>query len=90
MLGGQVAGGRLFGTWPGLAAGAAHDHADLAITTDYRRILAEILGRRMGNPIGVRSYPGYAGYTPLGIVGSGIFSDGFENGRRRRLVTRLA
>lgn len=80
VLGGQVAGGRLYGSWPGLASDQLYDHADLAITTDYRRVIAEILARRMGNPNWQQIFPGYSGYTPLGLVGGGVFADGFENG----------
>ncbi len=45
MLGGGVVGGRVFGRWPGLAVDQLDD-GDLAGTTDYRTILAEILEKR--------------------------------------------
>jgi uncharacterized protein (DUF1501 family) len=45
VLGGGIAGGRVFGRWPGLAADRLDD-GDLAGTTDYRTILAEILEKR--------------------------------------------
>lgn len=38
--------GGLFGTWPGLKAAALDQGLDLAITTDYRRVIAEILVKR--------------------------------------------
>lgn len=47
VLGGGVNGGRVHGTWPGLAP-AALDDGDLAITTDYRDVLGEVLARRFG------------------------------------------
>ena len=47
VIGGAVAGGVLT-QWPGLAP-ANLDNGDLAITTDYRDILAEILDKRAGN-----------------------------------------
>lgn len=47
MLGGGVNGGQVFGNWPGLANEALVD-GDLAGTTDYRQILAEILEKRCG------------------------------------------
>ena len=34
--------------WPGLNKGALDD-GDLAVTTDYRDVLAEILDKRLGN-----------------------------------------
>ncbi len=91
LLGGSVVGG-LHGAWPGLATGQLFDNADLAVTTDFRRVLSEILIRRLGNPrLGV-VFPGYRDYQPLGVVtgadlapdyssdGSGLFADGFESG----------
>lgn len=67
VMGGEVNGG-LFGQWPGLHNNQLYDGADLAVTTDYRRVLSEILIRRFGNPkLGI-VFPGYQEYSPLGIV----------------------
>jgi uncharacterized protein (DUF1501 family) len=43
VLGGGVRGGRLAGTWPGLTREALFERRDLAITTDYRAVLAALL-----------------------------------------------
>lgn len=67
VMGGKVTGG-LKGTWPGLAVEQLYDQADLAITTDYRRILSEILIRRLANPNLGTIFPQYTDYQPLGIV----------------------
>jgi uncharacterized protein (DUF1501 family) len=67
VMGGNVTGG-LKGTWPGLNTEQLYDQADLAITTDYRRVLSEILIRRLGNPNLGTIFPQYANYQPLGIV----------------------
>lgn len=48
VLGPQAKGGRLLGRWPGLANGALEEGADLAVTTDYRDVLAEVLSGHMG------------------------------------------
>ena len=40
-------GGKLYGTWPGLAASQL-TAGDLTVTTDYRQVLAEILTTRHG------------------------------------------
>lgn len=45
MLGGGVRGGQVHGQWPGLAEDALVD-GDLAGTTDYRNVLAELLEKR--------------------------------------------
>ncbi len=47
VLGGGVRGRRVYGTWPGL--GPANLRAgDLAVTTDYRAVIGEILRKRCG------------------------------------------
>ncbi|MDX1412744.1 MAG: DUF1501 domain-containing protein [Candidatus Promineifilaceae bacterium] len=67
ILGGEVNGG-LYGQWPGLHNDQLYDGADLAVTTDYRQVLSEILIRRYENPnLGI-VFPGYKDYAPLGIV----------------------
>ena len=48
-LGGHVAGGRVVTEWPGLAPGQLFEEQDLAITIDYRDVLAEILTKRLDN-----------------------------------------
>lgn len=67
VLGGAVNGG-FHGEWPGLAKERLYDQADLAVTTDYRRVLSEIVIRKFANPnLGV-VFPGYSEYQPLGLV----------------------
>ena len=68
VAGGMVNGGKVYGQWPGLATEQLYDKRDLDITTDYRRVLSEILIRRQGNPNLGSIFPGYKDYTPLGIV----------------------
>jgi uncharacterized protein (DUF1501 family) len=68
LLGGAVKGGKVFGNWPGLATDQLYDKRDLAITTDYRQVLSEILIRRLGNPNLGTIFPGYGGYAPLDIL----------------------
>jgi uncharacterized protein (DUF1501 family) len=67
-LGGNVNGGQVFGAWPGLHNDQLYDHADLAITTDYRQVLGELLSKRLGNAEIESVFPGFgANYNPLGI-----------------------
>ena len=68
VLGNNVNGGRMYGNWPGLATEELDNRVDLAITTDYRTILSEIVVKRLGNPrLGI-VFPGMGTYTPLGII----------------------
>ena len=48
-LGGHIAGGRVLTDWPGLDRGQLYVRQDLAITTDYRDVIGEILTKRAGN-----------------------------------------
>jgi uncharacterized protein (DUF1501 family) len=67
-LGGNVNGGKVYGAWPGLHNDQLYDHADLAITTDYRQILSELLSTRLGNSNIEAVFPGFSGnYNPLGL-----------------------
>jgi len=67
-LGGSVNGGQVFGNWPGLHNEQLYDHADLAVTTDYRQVLGELLTRRMNNSDIETVFPGFSGnYNPLGV-----------------------
>lgn len=48
VIGGGVRGGRVYGRWPGLAASSLFEGRDLAVTTDFRAVFAEILEKRLG------------------------------------------
>jgi uncharacterized protein (DUF1501 family) len=49
VLGGQVNGGKMYGTWKGLETENLDQGQDLAITTDFRTVLSEIVVRQLGN-----------------------------------------
>lgn len=66
VLGGRLKGGRCYGTWPGLQAADLDEGVDLAVTTDYRRVLTEILDHRQGAK-GSHAFPGYPYPGPLGL-----------------------
>jgi uncharacterized protein (DUF1501 family) len=69
VLGSQVKGGRFYGRWPGLANNQLDEGVDLAVATDYRQVLTEILRQRDGRPA-VQPFPGYRYPGPLGIFGA--------------------
>lgn len=58
LIGGGIRGGQVYGPWPGLADEQL-DRGDLAITTDYRDVLAEIVQKRLGNDALDEVFPGY-------------------------------
>jgi uncharacterized protein (DUF1501 family) len=67
VLGKGIRGGRLHGAWPGLGNDQLDQHADLAITTDYRQVLAEILEKRLKCSAS-QIFPDWLSTAPLGLV----------------------
>ena len=59
VMGGAVKGGKVYGRWPGLAAEQLYEGRDLALTTDFRDVLGELVARHMGNPTLDGVFPGY-------------------------------
>ena len=57
--GGPVAGGQVHGEWPGLEPEQLHEGRDLALTTDFRDIFAEVVARHLGAERLDRVFPGY-------------------------------
>lgn len=68
VLGGNVNGGKMYGKWPGLENEQLDKGVDLAVTTDYRNVLTEILLKRKLVSDYAKIFPKYNGYAPLGIV----------------------
>jgi uncharacterized protein (DUF1501 family) len=48
VLGGKVKGGKVYGRWPGLDNDQLNEGRDLALTTDYRQVLGEVVTRTLG------------------------------------------
>lgn len=59
VMGGGVRGGQVYGRWPGLALDARYDGRDLAVTTDFRNVFAEIVVRHLGVQDAGPVFPGF-------------------------------
>jgi uncharacterized protein (DUF1501 family) len=59
VMGGNVNGGKVHGQWPGLEEGQLIGPGDLAVTTDYRDVLSEVLQKRLNNPATDEIFPDY-------------------------------
>jgi len=59
LMGGNVAGGRIHGQWPGLDEGQRIGPGDLAVTTDYRDVLSEVCVKCLNNPVVSEIFPEY-------------------------------
>ncbi len=49
-MGGTVNGGKVLGDWPGIDEGDLYQGRDLAVTTDFRSFLADVIEGHLGNP----------------------------------------
>lgn len=49
VLGGAVKGGKVYGRWPGLENEQLNEGRDLAVTTDFRRVLGEAAFKTLGS-----------------------------------------
>jgi uncharacterized protein (DUF1501 family) len=60
IMGGGVRGGHVYGKWPGLAPDRRYEGRDLAVTTDFRDVFAEIVVRHLGVADASPIFPGHA------------------------------
>src|SRR5690606_10245442 len=68
VMGGPVNGRRFYGNWPGLHPEILSPHfGDVPVTTDFRRVFTELLRARMGHARTAEVFPGYSGYSALGM-----------------------
>ncbi len=58
-LGAGVNGGKVAGKWPGLQPEHLYERADVAVTTDYREILSEYLGKQAKIKSTEKIFPGF-------------------------------
>ncbi len=61
VLGGPVKGGKVYGRWPGLDQSQLYEGRDLALTTDFRLVLGEVVSRYLGNRDLRTVFPGFEG-----------------------------
>lgn len=68
ILGGGVRGGKVHGRWPGLSGSDLYEGRDLAVTTDFRDVFAEVLEKRLGARDVARVFPGFSPGRAPGVV----------------------
>lgn len=68
-IGGPVRGGKVYGKWPGLAPEQLYEGRDLALTTDFRDVFAEVAGGHLGARGVDTLFPGHAPGSRIGILG---------------------
>lgn len=60
VFGGNVKGGKVYGDWPGLQPEQLWENRDLAVTTDFRDVLSELVANQLSNTKLSSVFPGYA------------------------------
>ncbi len=67
-MGGAVNGGKVLGRWPGLDPAQRFEGRDLAVTTDFRDLVGEIVQRHLGVTDLKPIFPGYLPSTFPGVI----------------------
>jgi uncharacterized protein (DUF1501 family) len=60
LMGGDIKGGKVYTRWPGMSDGQLYEGRDLAVTTDYRSVLGEIMTKHLGGNNLSAVFPGFA------------------------------
>jgi len=68
IFGGPVKGGKVYGRWPGLAINQRWEGRDLAITTDFRNVFADLVAGHLGARDVSSIFPGYTYNGPIGFL----------------------
>lgn len=60
VMGGDVKGGKVYTRWPGMTEEHLYEGRDLAVTTDYRSVLGEIMAKHLGGRDLSAVFPGFS------------------------------
>ena len=73
-MGGPIKGGKVYGRWPGLAPEQLNEDRDLALTTDFRDVFAEVLVRHLQCKTTDKIFPRYpiAASRFIGMLGAAV------------------
>lgn len=61
VLSNSMDGGKVHGSFPGLADGALYEGRDLPVTTDFRAVFCELAGKHLGIKDDAKLFPGWTG-----------------------------
>jgi uncharacterized protein (DUF1501 family) len=70
VFGGAIRGGKVYGEWPGLAPEQLYENRDLALTTDFRDVLGELVAKHLGNRQLTDVFPEYRQPAFRGLIGA--------------------
>ena len=76
VLGGTVQGGKIYGEWPGLEKEQLFEGRDLAVTTDFRTVLSELVRGHLGRNDLSSVFPGFKPgpfVGPVAVIAARLF-----------------
>jgi uncharacterized protein (DUF1501 family) len=59
LIGNSVKGGKVYGDWKGLDSSNLYEGRDLAVTTDFRDVFAEVSDKFLGNKNFSKLFPNH-------------------------------
>ena len=68
VLGGRIQGAKIYGQWPGLEKEQPFEGRDLAVTTDFRAVLSELVAGHLGQKDLSLVFPGFKPGAQLGLL----------------------
>ena len=68
VLGGNVNGGQVYGSWAGLSPAVIGARGDVVPTVDFRNVLGDCARDVLGVANPASLFPGHT-YTPVGVTG---------------------
>ena len=66
--GSNVRGGKVYSRWPGLAREQRYEGRDLAVTTDFRSVFAEVVRGHLGIADPRSIFPGFSDPARIGFL----------------------
>ena len=67
-FGGAIRGGKVYGEWPGMGPEQLYENRDLALTTDFRDVLGELVAKHLGNRQLAGVFPDYTQPKFRGLI----------------------
>jgi uncharacterized protein (DUF1501 family) len=68
VMGGSVRGGRMVGKWPGIAAAQRFEGRDLDVSTDFRDVFVEVLGKHLRMTDAASLFPRFTPGPSPGLI----------------------
>src|ERR1700722_4620045 len=79
VMGGAVKGGKVYGRWPGLDQAQLYEGRDLAVTTDFRSVLGEVVSQQFGTEARNQAFPGFENGAEAPVIFGARATDSYPH-----------